>query len=229
MAFAAAAGGAAGGLLGGGLSWGQAVTEGNKAWRRQKTLAQQGVRWRVSDMRAAGLNPILAVSPGSSAPSGGVNMPGTVDFASALARGAEAATSARSKSKIPKKDVSQAELNNAAKGQADAAAKAQNMQAVLHAANARVSAANHDLLQSQLPEARAKADAWSNPKTRQSLVNKYTLGGSNLAGTVGAVGGRLKDAGKNNPYSTTLEELKRNSRREFESIKGIFKRPPEQH
>jgi hypothetical protein len=42
----------------------------------QKDLAQHGISWKVADMKAAGINPILAVNPGSSASTGGgTNIP----------------------------------------------------------------------------------------------------------------------------------------------------------
>lgn len=42
----------------------------NKAWRRQQFAAQNAHQWEVSDLRAAGLNPILSATGGN-----GANLP----------------------------------------------------------------------------------------------------------------------------------------------------------
>lgn len=47
--------------------------EAKKARAFQQTVGQNSVQWRVADMKAAGINPILAVNPG-----GGSSMPGGV-------------------------------------------------------------------------------------------------------------------------------------------------------
>lgn len=114
--------GAVGGLLGGGLSWGAAVTEGNKAWRRQKTAMQNQIRWRVADMRAAGINPILSVSPGAGASAPSVAMARTPDFAESMASGARAGTDAM-RSRFQKKQ------SEAGVRQADSVVGANNAQA----------------------------------------------------------------------------------------------------
>ncbi len=65
-----------------------------QSWSRQKNVLQKGIRWRVNDLRAAGLNPVLAASGGfggaGSAPS--MASSSSAGFASAAAAGTAAGT-----------------------------------------------------------------------------------------------------------------------------------------
>lgn len=56
--------GAGGGLIGSGIDHGVAAHVRNQNWSRQKRVLQESIRWRVNDLRQAGLNPILAASSG---------------------------------------------------------------------------------------------------------------------------------------------------------------------
>lgn len=74
-AGAGAAGVAGGGnLLSNVLSWGLGEASANRAWRKQKKILKNQIQWRVADMRAAGLNPLLAVSGGVSGGAGAAPM-----------------------------------------------------------------------------------------------------------------------------------------------------------
>ena len=61
----ASAAGSIGDLLSGGYF-------SRKAWLRQKEAMQNAHQWEVSDLRAAGLNPILSATGGSGASTGGL-------------------------------------------------------------------------------------------------------------------------------------------------------------
>lgn len=199
--MAAAAAGAAGGLLGGGLSWGASVTEGNKAWRRQKTLAQNAIRWRVRDMKAAGLNPVLAINPGAGASAPNVNMAQVPDFASSMARGADAAigavkgkASAEKDKTQAKTNVTQADVNNAqvaaVQAQADrtragvnteiAQQEALRRQAEASAANAKVAEANEDIIRARQPEAESIGRLWSDPNWETIMRWKHIITGTGI-------------------------------------------------
>lgn len=70
-----AAGGAWGAIAQGVTDIGKTVAAGvasKIAWKRQKRVLKNQIQWRVADMRAAGLNPILAIRPGGGS-AGGVN------------------------------------------------------------------------------------------------------------------------------------------------------------
>lgn len=61
-----------------GIGFGFSALGASTANKRQKEFAKKGVRWRMKDMKAGGLNPILAVAPGGStgAPSVAAARPG---------------------------------------------------------------------------------------------------------------------------------------------------------
>lgn len=82
-------GGLLDGLTGGALGSHFSKEAFKKAWAAQQVMAQNQIRWRVGDLRAAGLNPILAAGTaggggGASAPSSqfhSANVQGTVSNA----------------------------------------------------------------------------------------------------------------------------------------------------
>lgn len=55
---------AAGGIVMGLGEAGFSALASHKAYKRQKHIMKNMIQWRVEDMKGAGLNPILAVSPG---------------------------------------------------------------------------------------------------------------------------------------------------------------------
>lgn len=84
-----AAGGAWGAIAQGVTDIGKTVAAGvasKIAWKRQKRILKNQIQWRVADMRAAGLNPILAVTQGGSSPGsvGMMNVPAGGNTAQAI-------------------------------------------------------------------------------------------------------------------------------------------------
>lgn len=80
--------GAGAGLIGGALGTGLSFLGASNAWKRQKKVLQRGIQWKVKDLRAAGLNPILAAGGGlggGSAPS--VATPQTAQTGSDIQKG----------------------------------------------------------------------------------------------------------------------------------------------
>lgn len=195
---AAAGVGAGGGLLGAGLGWGAAASEGNKAWRRQKTLAQNAIRWRVNDMRAAGINPILAVSPGAGASAAGVNMPRPPDFAGAMSQGARAGMEAFMSGAEKRKKKTAGDVNSAQAGLMNSQAAERRRMAGLiseqmvterHRRHALDRQAERDANQSRLYDFEAQAagervhaarglgEMWTNPFTKKAMQAKELIRG----------------------------------------------------
>lgn len=105
--------GAVGGLLGGAISAGASHAASNLAWSRQKKVLKHQIRWRVKDLRAAGLNPILAASPGTGGSAPSVAMAQVPDFAAAASNAAKAFADVKTK-KVERDLKSQQALQSAA-------------------------------------------------------------------------------------------------------------------
>lgn len=107
MAWAAALGGAAGGALGGILGIPFAAYQSARARRWQQEVMENQIQWRVKDMKAAGINPLLAAGGlgGGGAPSapivgaGGGAGSGIVSSAMQAARASEELRKLRSEAK----------------------------------------------------------------------------------------------------------------------------------
>ncbi len=89
--------GAIGGVIGGGITSGVQAGESKKQRDWATKMYKRRYQYTMADMRAAGLNPILAYQTGVGGPGGGAAAY-TPDFGQAMAAGvqAQAATSAKS-------------------------------------------------------------------------------------------------------------------------------------
>lgn len=153
-----------------------AVKASNKAWQRQKTLAQKMIQWRVRDLRAAGLNPVLAAqgalgSAGAPA-TPGTSFPNTGDASDRFGK-----TMAGEQSNLMKDQIrSQIAANNAAAARQTAAVDTelenQNQMratAELYGANARQVEAQTDLVRTRIDQAQANQELWQFTPTRRIL------------------------------------------------------------
>lgn len=80
-----------GGLFGGAIGAISNAAEAGKAWERQKKLAKNQIQWRVSDLKKAGLNPLLSISGGLSGGAGRAPQAHSVDWPKAATEGTKAA------------------------------------------------------------------------------------------------------------------------------------------
>lgn len=140
--------GAGASIAGSALDFGFGQASSAISWKRQKKVLKNQIRWRVNDMRAAGINPILAVSGGGGLGGGGgavsAGATGSTDFASSAARLAQAKT--------------EQERAREAKGLADAAELARE----------RVAAEIAMLGASNVRDTAAAANLWQQAKTGKS-------------------------------------------------------------
>lgn len=84
-------------------------------WSRQKKLAKHGVRWRMNDMRKAGVNPLLAVAGGMMPSSGSVPMgtTGRTDIAGAMQKVSSAQAIQKTIEQLPEEMEERIKLLNA--------------------------------------------------------------------------------------------------------------------
>lgn len=194
----------------------QAQQQANKARNFQREVLQNSVRWKVADLRAAGLNPILAATGGglggSSAPGGvvaqvpnfgAIGSAGTEGYRAGAGAEKDTAEAGRAGNQS-KAAQTQADLNTASiesvKAQAERnreginTEKAHqnffNMQAVAASASADQAAANTALLQARKPEAQRIADMWSDPYMGRIMQWRHLVAPSGFIAGGGAPPGQ---------------------------------------
>lgn len=168
---------AVGGLAEAGISAWSANKVNNDNLRFQREVAQNGVRWKVNDMREAGLNPLLATGINATAPAGG---------SSVLPNLSGISTSARDIGRmLAEKTVEKADAEiDAVKAQKD------NLEAQADKAGAEAKKIEHDTRSSEVDADYREMEKWTN------AVGKG-------AGAVAAAGGGAYALSKFAPYLTT--------------------------
>lgn len=177
--------GAGGGLLGSVGSFFSQREAAEQAWKRQKKVLQNQVQWRVADLKAAGINPILAASAGLGGGGGAsVGMAQSPDFAGAITKGAGVGAEASKVSSAKSLLKQQAETQRYQQESLVA-------QALSYDANASKAEADARISRAQAAEYEAKAEVWTNPESRKILQDRYMmdfLRNPYVAGAVGAKG-----------------------------------------
>lgn len=178
--------GAGSAAVGGAIGMGVDAHVRGQAWSRQKNVLQKGIRWRVADLRAAGLNPILAagVIPPPAAPAmmgSSSNLGG--EIASGMAAGSKAAKVSKEKGLLAAQteaSTAQAFRNNAEGKNAEDYRAVIGSQAQKMASEARGAAATALQIEAELPRHQAEAELWTNPATRKIMQGKHMLEGTPL-------------------------------------------------
>lgn len=178
--------------LGQAISTGIGIQRNNVSWRRQKKVLQNQIRWRVADLRAAGLNPILAA--GSGLGGGGASppvQPSIPDFGAGASAGSRAGSeAARNRSQIEANNANAAAQKAQAERQREgvntekAQQAALNSQAAYNAANSLAAQANANLMNAKAPAEAAISQLWTDPKTRKIMAGRAM--GGNIGAGIGA-------------------------------------------
>lgn len=216
-----------------------AIKEANKAWQRQKTVLQNSIRWRVADLRAAGLNPILAAQSGlgaGGAPSvATAKLPDMGNAASSGARaGAQAALAKSQKENLAasssamgaKKELDQEATNTEKVRQASLAATAARESATANQTNT-----NTRLLELGMPQKQWEANFYGDPRNSDALKAKHLLGaGGGLAGLaplgmagVGRLTGKVTDKSPQQHGATAADTMKRFISQYWNELRNNFK------
>ncbi len=176
-----------GGAVGGAIGMGVDAHVRGQNWSRQKNVLQKKYRWAVRDLKAAGLNPILAatggISPGTAPSLTGSSSRLGADTAAGIAAGTGAK---RVKSEVSKNTA----LTEAAEAQGFKA-REEGLNAIQQrefirysaekaASEARGAAAAADIMESRVPEMQALEEMWMDPVQRWILQQKYLLQGTPL-------------------------------------------------
>jgi len=184
----AAAGGQASGAVGGIIGMGVDAHVRNQNWSRQKRAMQEKYQWAVRDLRAAGLNPILAATGGISAGSApSLGSSNSIGLGNAAASGLAAGTKAKtSNSEIKKNEA----LTEAAGAQSfkmrEEGMNANLMRGYIRAETEKMTSdaksAAWQAMQQELaiPRLKAEAEMWSNPDDRRRLQNLQLYGPQGL-------------------------------------------------
>lgn len=164
----------------------------DQSWKRQKKVLQNQIQWRVNDMKAAGLNPILAAQSafGGGAPSVATAQAGLQSGASGAARGAEALTkrSVRAANEASAQSaLAAAELAGEKQNTEIAQQAALARQAELAANNAKVAETQNRLMKLGIPAAQGKSELWTDRVWREFMKAREFFGQS-LPGLMGATG-----------------------------------------
>lgn len=173
-----------------GTGWGLGDLAAKKAFKRQKKILNNQIQWRVGDMRAAGINPLLAVGGGFGG--GGASVPmGTtsaVDYAGAMDKYVKAKTGKNMMDFLVKKieaDIRGVEAGNV---RDTATAAAQWNLAKVHREQAGINELQRDLLIRNIPSAKAISDFDATP-LGQWLI-KVGRGLQSILPILGKIGGK---------------------------------------
>lgn len=199
--------GAAGSLAGSGISAGVGINEAKKARKFQSKVLKNQIQWKVADLKAAGLNPILAAGGAFSGGAPSPVQPNIPDFGQSAAAGARAGASSSKTGAEKRAAITQAEANSAvasnqgaqamlakentklagAKTATEAAQRDYfTAQATSAANNARVAAETAKLIQLQQPRAIGEAEMWDDPTMKRFMQIRHIMapGGFRLPSTL---------------------------------------------
>lgn len=192
-----------------GIKYGLARKDANIAWKRQKRAAQNAVRWRVADLRAAGLNPILAANMGfggGTAGSAGVPAYQAGSAAEAVSSGARSFAKAKADEKLAQ-NLAQATNTGAAQEKLLAAQKLESGERAEEARQrAQLAAKQRELLGYQVPQAKTEASWWEDFGDYMQGAKIFGPAARGILGLLpGPVGGAMRIFQQGSKLGNTLK------------------------
>nr|UXQ88003.1 MAG: DNA pilot protein [Microvirus sp.] len=187
--------------IGGIASAALSIKASQKAWDRQRKVLQNQIQWRVADLKAAGLNPILAANSGLGA--GGAPapvQPNIPDFGASASRGIKTASEKSLRESQKNTNSAQASALDAQTGLSHEKSRTEQVQQRALLAGIQQATSNsrnmdslRHLNEARLPMESFKASLAMDPRFRGVLIGREMFGQGLSSGVASGAAGLISN------------------------------------